>query len=63
MVAVESGLKADEWVIVSGVLKARPKSPVDAERAPMPTDEAPAAPKTCATGRWAACAFLIPPRT
>lgn len=41
LVAVESGLKADEWVIVNGVLKARPKSPVDPERAPMPTDDAP----------------------
>jgi multidrug efflux pump subunit AcrA (membrane-fusion protein) len=46
MVAVESGLKADEWVIVSGVLKARPKSPVDPEKAPMPVDDAPPAPKS-----------------
>jgi RND family efflux transporter MFP subunit len=35
LVAIEKGLKADEWVIVNGVQKARPKAPVEPERAPI----------------------------
>lgn len=39
MVAVEEGLKADDWVIVNGVQKARPKTAVAPDRQPL---EAPA---------------------
>lgn len=45
LVAVEQGLKADEWVVVNGVQKARPRAPVEPERAPMSVGDAPAAPK------------------
>lgn len=41
LVAVEAGLKADEWIVVNGVQKARPRAPVEPERVPMATDEAP----------------------
>lgn len=34
-VAVEQGIKADNWIIVSGVQKARPKATVEAQRQPL----------------------------
>lgn len=48
LVAIETGLKADDWVVVVGVQKARPKNPVDPEQKPMPFADAPAAPSVSA---------------
>jgi RND family efflux transporter MFP subunit len=41
LVAVEQGLKADDWVIVAGVQKARPKTPVKPDRKPLAEPPAP----------------------
>ena len=35
MLAIESGLKDDDWVVVSGVQKVRPKTPLDPEKKPL----------------------------
>lgn len=37
LVAIESGLKPEEWVVIEGVQKIRPKATVAPERVPMPT--------------------------
>jgi RND family efflux transporter MFP subunit len=42
LIAINSGLKAKEWVIVNGIQRVREGMKVDPHRAPMPGDTAPA---------------------
>src|SRR5262249_34144217 len=34
---IDSGLKADDWVIVGGIQQVRPRMPITPDREPMPT--------------------------